>query len=71
MYVTRQSYASRPCGFSLTLSGVDALECADSCECADLLVADGCFQCRECGTIYGLVHGWSKSPRRSSWRRAS
>jgi hypothetical protein len=70
MYVTRPSYASRSCGFSITLSGVDALQSSETCDCCDLLVADGCFQCRECGTIYGLVHGWAKSPRRSHWRGA-
>jgi hypothetical protein len=68
--VTRSTYASRSCGYVLTLQGLDQLQGAATCDCIDLLVADGCFQCRECGTIYGLVHGWARSPRRTHWRTA-
>jgi hypothetical protein len=69
VYVTRSTYGSQPCGYVVTLSGVQAAAELDTCECVDLLVADGCFQCRACGSIYGLVHGWARSPRRSQWRR--
>ncbi len=70
MHVTRSDHASRSCGYVLTLQGVQDLADCERCDCIDLLVADGCFQCRECGTIYGLVHGWAKSPRRTHWRAA-
>ena len=70
MTSARPTYASRSCGYVLTTQGIADLLDHERCDCVDLLVADCCFQCRECGTIYGLVHGWSRSPRRSNWRRA-
>jgi hypothetical protein len=48
-----------PCGYVVTLAGMDALLSVETCECVDLLVVDGAFQCRACGTVYGLVHGFS------------
>jgi len=69
--VRSESYFSRPCDFTVTDEGRTALVSAEACECIDLLVADGCFQCRECGTIYGVVNGWSHAPRRNHWRRTA
>jgi hypothetical protein len=68
MYVRAAQY-SRSCGYVLTALGTEAATDVETCECVDLLVVDGCFQCRECGTVYGLVFGWAKSPRRTHWRR--
>lgn len=56
---------SASCGFVVTDRGREDLEQLETCECIDLLVVDGCFVCRECGTIYGVVVGYSRPPRRA------
>ena len=48
-----------PCGYVVTQAGQDAHLSVETCDCVDLLVIDGTYQCRECGTVYGLVHGFS------------
>lgn len=69
MYV-RPLDSSRSCGYVLTdLGAADAAE-GSSCACEDLLVIDGTYQCRECGTVYGIAYGWAKPPRRSKWRHS-
>jgi hypothetical protein len=55
----------------VTLQGIDALENAlERCECPTLFVRDGACVCWECGTVYGVVFGYNRPPRRSSWRSA-
>ena len=61
---------SRPCGLSVTDAGREAIEVAERCLCEQLLVIDGAYQCTECGTIFGLVYGWNKPPKRTHWRRS-
>lgn len=54
-----------PCGY--VPNHVVDEECVDqveTCLCSDLLVFDGALQCRECGTVYGLVYGYNRYPRR-------
>jgi hypothetical protein len=57
------------CGFVVTAQGREALEMSQGCDCCDLLVVDGALRCRECGTVYGVVYGHFKGPRRR-WRSA-
>jgi hypothetical protein len=45
-----------------------ALDAVETCECTDLLVRDGAYVCWECGTVYSVVYGYSRPPRRSNWR---
>jgi len=54
--------------WALTLQGVDALLELETCQCPDLMVADGCYQCWECGTVYGIVFGYARLPRRNRRR---
>jgi hypothetical protein len=53
-----------PCGFVVTLEGLDILQEHERCECQDLLAWDGALRCRECGTVYGVVTGYNRFPRR-------
>jgi hypothetical protein len=54
------------CGYYPTDLGRLA-DADETCDCQDLLVVDGAFRCRECGTVYGVVYGFSRFPRRA-WR---
>lgn len=54
-----------PCGFVLTDDGRQLLSDNEHCCCEDLLVYDGLMRCRECGTVYGVVWGFNRSPRRA------
>ena len=53
-----------PCGYVVTDDGHDVLVDYEPCDCSDLLVFDGALRCRECGTVYGVVWGFNRYPRR-------
>lgn len=57
--VQNPSHYDEPCGFVVTDAGRNAHLSVETCDCADLLVFDGAYQCRVCGTVYGLVYGFS------------
>lgn len=50
--------------YRLTDHGQEAAKCAEPCPCNQLWVSDGCYQCHECGTIYGVVFGFTVTPRK-------
>lgn len=53
----------------LTFQGISVLEQPlEQCECPSLFVRDGAYVCWECGTVYGVVFGYNRPPRRSHWR---
>lgn len=58
-----------PCGFRVAGRLSEQLSELESCSCETLIVTNGTYLCWECGTIYGLVYGWSRMPRRTSLRR--
>lgn len=51
-------YAVTPAGREMFLS-------ADICRCNQLWVSDGAYRCHECGTIYGVVYGFTVPSRRA------
>ena len=53
-----------PCGYVVTAQGLSDLVDSERCECEDLLVYDGLMRCRECGTVFGVVWGFNRAPRR-------
>lgn len=50
--------------YVLTDEGRDALLRLPTCSCSQLFVSDGCYTCHECGTIYGVVFGFTVAPSR-------
>jgi len=58
----------RPCGFFVTESGKQPLTGTEECACTELLVQNGLYACWECGTVYAVVYGFNRLPRRSHWR---
>lgn len=50
--------------YVLTDEGRYDLVAAKRCECAQLWVSDGVYRCDQCGTIYGVVFGFTVTPRR-------
>lgn len=50
--------------YVLTDEGREDLLRAPRCECNQLWISDGCYQCNVCGTIYGVVFGMTITPRR-------
>lgn len=59
-----------PCGYVVTCRGLSALLEASPCECPDILVVNGVNQCQDCGTVWGVVYGFSKLvPLRRSRQR--
>ena len=53
-----------PCGYVVDHSGDWEIDWSERCHCSDLLVFDGAVRCRECGTVYGVVYGFNRPPRR-------
>jgi hypothetical protein len=60
--------STESCGYVVAQPVTDADE---ACDCVDLLVWDGLFRCRECGTVYGLVYGYNHFRPRRRWRARS
>lgn len=50
--------------YVLTDQGREDLLRAPTCSCSQMFVTDGCYTCHECGTIYGVVFGFTMAPRR-------
>lgn len=50
--------------YRMTDDGRDTAECAERCPCNQLWVSDGVYQCHTCGTIYGVVFGFTVTPRK-------
>lgn len=50
--------------YVLTDVGRTDLLCAETCSCNQLWVCDGVNQCLVCGTIYGVVYGFTVAPRK-------
>lgn len=54
----------------LTDAGRRAPDDVPTCEDCDLLlVINGCYMCTSCGTVYGVVCGYNRLPRRNRWRQ--
>lgn len=54
----------REIGYRVTDKAREALETAATCQCNQLWVSDGVYQCHECGTIFGVVYGLTLTPRK-------
>lgn len=53
----------------VTDEGRRASEEVPTCDdCDSLFVVNGCFMCCTCGTVYGLVWGFNRFPRRNRRR---
>jgi len=50
--------------YIVTPQGHEAAENAETCQCNQLWVRDGVFECGLCGSIYGIVFGFSVPPRK-------
>lgn len=50
--------------YRLTDDGREWAELATRCACAQLWISDGVYQCHECGTVFGVVFGFSLPPRK-------
>ena len=50
--------------YVLTDEGRSALKNAQQCQCSQLWVTDGVYQCCECSTIYSVVYGFTMTPRK-------
>jgi hypothetical protein len=50
--------------YVLTERGREDLLYAPRCQCSQLWVCDGVYQCLECQTIYSVVYGFSMPTRR-------
>ena len=50
--------------YVLTDQGREDLQYAPRCECSQLWVSDGVYQCHQCETIYGVVFGFTVTPRK-------
>lgn len=58
--------------FRVTPQGLAALEDAELCDCVDLVVFEGVYQCRVCSTCFAIaVMLWDDTPRPLPWRRRS
>jgi len=54
--------------YVLTDVGRNDLLYAKHCECSQLWISDGVYRCDQCGTIYGVVFGFTVTPRRLKTR---
>lgn len=50
--------------YVVTDEGRNDLLRAETCPCNQLFVCDGVYSCQPCGTIYGVVFGFSVTPRK-------
>lgn len=48
----------------ITDTGRWALEQLPTCDCFQLWISEGCYRCAGCGTIYGVVFGFTVMPRK-------
>lgn len=60
---------TRSCGYYVTDLGATEPARAESCTCDLIFIVDGCNVCFECGTVWGVVVGYHKPPKRAYWRR--